>query len=72
MWNLPGPGIEPVSPALAGRFFSTVLPGKPLLKILINDTISFPYMAGKVRKSYIQRQELLDGLCFTAVLSVLS
>ena len=21
MWTLPGPGIEPVSPALAGRFF---------------------------------------------------
>ena len=21
MWNLPGPGIEPVSPALAGGFF---------------------------------------------------
>ena len=25
------PGIEPVSPALAGRFFTTVPPGKPLL-----------------------------------------
>ena len=24
MWNLPGPGIEPVSPALAGEFLSTV------------------------------------------------
>ena len=23
----PGPGIEPMSPALAGRFLSTVLPG---------------------------------------------
>ena len=29
MWDLPGPGIEPVSPALAGRFLSTALPGKP-------------------------------------------
>ena len=29
MWYLPGPGIEPVSPALAGRFFTTELPGKP-------------------------------------------
>ena len=28
MWDLPGPGIEPVSPALAGRFLTTVLPGK--------------------------------------------
>ena len=23
MWNLPGPEIEPVSPALAGRLFTT-------------------------------------------------
>ena len=23
LWNLPGPGIEPVSPALAGRFLTT-------------------------------------------------
>ena len=29
MWDLPGPGVEPVSPALAGRFFTTELPGKP-------------------------------------------
>ena len=29
-WDLPGPGIEPVSPALAGGFLSTVPPGKSL------------------------------------------
>ena len=29
MGNLPGLGIEPVSPALAGRFFTTEPPGKP-------------------------------------------
>ena len=28
MWNLHGPGIEPMSPALAGGFLSTVPPGK--------------------------------------------
>ena len=28
MWDLPGPGIEPVSPVLAGRFLTTVPPGK--------------------------------------------
>ena len=28
MWDLPGPGLEPVSPALAGGFFTTVPPGK--------------------------------------------
>ena len=27
MWDLPGPGLEPVSLALAGRFLTTVLPG---------------------------------------------
>ena len=31
MWNLPRSGVEPVSPALAGRFFTTGPPGKPLL-----------------------------------------
>ena len=30
MWDLPGPGLEPVSPALAGRFPTTAPPGKPL------------------------------------------
>ena len=29
MWTLPGPGVEPVSPALAGGFFTTEPPGKP-------------------------------------------
>ena len=30
-WDLPRPGLEPVSPALAGRFSTTAPPGKPLL-----------------------------------------
>ena len=30
MWDLPGPGLEPVSPALAGGFLTTAPPGKPL------------------------------------------
>ena len=30
MWDLPGPGLEPVSPALAGGFLTTVPPGKPM------------------------------------------
>ena len=34
MWDLPGPGLEPVSPALAGRFLTTVPPGKSLFFIL--------------------------------------
>ena len=30
MWDLPRPGLEPASPALAGRFSTTAPPGKPL------------------------------------------
>ena len=29
MWDLPGPGLEPVSPPLAGGFLTTAPPGKP-------------------------------------------
>ena len=37
MWNLPGRGIEPTSPALAGGFLSTESPGKsvPKTKVVI-------------------------------------
>ena len=31
MWDPPRPGLEPVSPALAGRFSTTAPPGKPSL-----------------------------------------
>ena len=30
MWDLPRPGLEPMPPALAGRFSTTAPPGKPL------------------------------------------
>ena len=34
MWDLPGPGLKPVYPALAGEFLTTVPPGKPLRSFL--------------------------------------
>ena len=34
MWDLPRPGLEPVSPALAGGFLTTAPPGKPSLFLL--------------------------------------
>ena len=34
MWDLPRPGPEPLFPALAGRFSTTVPPGKPLYQVL--------------------------------------
>ena len=35
MWDLPRPGIEPVSPALAGGFLTTVPPGKPQALLIV-------------------------------------
>ena len=37
MWDLPGPGLEPVSPALAGGFLTTAPPEKPRI---------FPFIFG--------------------------
>ena len=34
MWDLPRSGLKPVSPALAGRFSTTVPPGKPYKYVL--------------------------------------
>ena len=51
MWDLPRPGLEPMSRALAGRFSTTAPPGKPL---------SYSYssnLRGKKRKD-MNRQDL--------------
>ena len=45
MWDLPGPRLEPVSPALAGGFLTTAPPGKPEdtgFRPLKNSVISWP------------------------------
>ena len=36
MWDLPRPGLEPVSPALAGRLSTTAPPGKPPVCLFFN------------------------------------
>ena len=40
MWDLPRPGLEPIFPALAGRFSTTAPPGKPEIWI-IDDHLCF-------------------------------
>ena len=35
MWDLPGPGVERVSPALAGGFFTSEPPEKPPPDVLM-------------------------------------
>ena len=34
--NLPDPGIEPMSPALAGGFFTAELPGNPIPLLIVS------------------------------------
>ena len=41
MWDLPRPGLEPVSPALAGRFSTTAPPGKPNPIFLMGEKFCF-------------------------------
>ena len=40
-WDLPGPGLEPMSPALAGIFPTTVPPGKPSSFKVLKDKNQF-------------------------------
>ena len=40
MWDLPGPGLEPISPALAGGFLTAEPPGKPKDSYLLMNSIS--------------------------------
>ena len=35
MWDPPRPGLEPMSPALAGRFSTAAPPGKPFSDFLV-------------------------------------
>ena len=43
MWDLPRPGLEPVSSALAGRFSTTAPPGKPCMAFFWpHSTQNFP------------------------------
>ena len=41
MWDPPRPGLEPVSPALAGRFSTTAPPGKPQLPFFLAVRVTF-------------------------------
>ena len=53
MWDLPGPRLEPASPALAGRPSTTAPPGKPLNPfftfVLCSCLMECPINAGEVK-----------------------
>ena len=47
MWDPPRTGIEPTSPALAGRFFTAEPPGKPWTHSLESMRLLWPLLPGK-------------------------
>ena len=70
MWELPRPGIEPVSPALAGGFLTTAPPGKSLgvacwYKPLLHSEEELPLCAtADIRQTKKLRQEGIHAVCF--------
>ena len=59
MWDLPGPGHEPVSPELTGGFLTTVPPGKPECVFLNKDVLLQNHnMIIKIRKLYKETMNL--------------
>ena len=47
MWDPPRPGLEPVSPAPAGRLSTTAPPGKPCMCRLISKTVIYSNMENR-------------------------
>ena len=68
MWGLPGPGLEPVSPALVGGFLTTVPPGKSEACVFIVVFNNFNLLYCYIVLLY---KSLLLGLTFCFELMIL-
>ena len=58
MWDLPGPGLEPVSPALAGGFLTTAPPENSLVTHSFNH--SFKTLSLNVEMKYKEKYKILQ------------
>ena len=75
-WDPPRPGLEPVSPALAGRLSTTAPPGKPQVTFLISlpetepllmSPALWPPMANICKRcKYLMYSSLLDKYSFAS------
>ena len=63
MWDLPGSGIEPVSSALAGGFFTTEPLGKPLDFMFL----SFVYVAQLPVMFFFLKKHILLHLSYKKI-----
>ena len=55
MWDLPGPGIEPVTPALAGGFLTTAPPGKSFPTFLNQQSLG---ICVAQKSNFLNKEEL--------------
>ena len=67
MWDLPRPGLEPVSPALAGGFLTTAPPRKPYAFVFVENLfiliLTKQNLKGKVDSILLER--MLANMCST-------
>ena len=60
MWDPPGPGLEPMSPALAGGLPTTAPPGKPLSIVLtLHNTASWYNSLNKCFSKLLTKSKIL-------------
>ena len=70
MWDLPRPGLEPVSPALASRLSTTAPPGKPS-SLLLNTHFEILFLSYKQLLFLIPKlKSSFWHLCFTKCSSI--
>ena len=60
MWDIPGPGIEPTSPALEGGFLTTEPPGKLSVSLVFNSA----YLQLGLLSCYLDTQTYPLGMLF--------
>ena len=66
MWDLPGPGLHPVSPALAGGFLTIAPPGKPL-DFYMSQVYNMIKSSLRTWIQYLGSFRFKDQICFFAV-----
>ena len=67
MWDLPRPGLEPASPALAGRLSTTAPPGKPGWYILSHSVHSKYFVCVYVCESERENLNYFPSTCPTLI-----
>ena len=60
--DLSDPGMEPMSPALAGKFFTSESPGKPLVIILVSWLVCLQQI--HLNKKRILKAKTFKGMCY--------